>query len=135
MSQKVDGKMIFTDYWKGLVLNFSVIRNSVIFQQKFWWKDDIYMVFLSFLWYSRTWKIWFFAQCNNHIYLISLGRERIKICPDAIILYQIILKTTICYFYHSFSSSDMHQSITRSGCQAMGRNSSFVFFFWALRFW
>ena len=27
------------------------------FQPKSWWKDDIYMVFLSFLWYSRTWEI------------------------------------------------------------------------------
>ena len=95
LSQKVDWKMIFTDYWKGLVLNFSVMENSVFFwvkklverwyllvtekflfwtfrwweirsflQPKRWWKDDIYMVFLSFLWYSRTWEIWFFAQCT-----------------------------------------------------------------------
>ena len=28
--------------------------------QKNWWKDDIYLVFFSFLWYSRTWEIWFF---------------------------------------------------------------------------
>ena len=34
------------------------------FQPKSWWKDDIYMVFLSFLWYSRTREIWFFAQCT-----------------------------------------------------------------------
>ena len=27
-----------------------------------WWKDDIYIVFLSFLWYSRAWEILFFAQ-------------------------------------------------------------------------
>ena len=33
------------------------------FQKKSWWKDDIFVVFLSFLWYSRTWEIWFFAQC------------------------------------------------------------------------
>ena len=32
------------------------------FQPKSWWKDDIYLVFLSFLWYSRTCEIWFFAQ-------------------------------------------------------------------------
>ena len=94
LSQKVDGNMIFTDYWKVLVLNFSVMGNTVFFwvkklmerwyllvtekflfwtfrwweirsffQPKSWWKDDIYMVFLSFLWYSRTWELWFFAQC------------------------------------------------------------------------
>ena len=35
------------------------------FQPKSWWKDDIYVVFLSFLWYSRTWEIWFFTQWKN----------------------------------------------------------------------
>ena len=87
-------KMIFTDYWKVLVLNFPVVgntvffwvkklmerlyllatekflfwtfrwwENTIFFQPKSWWKDDIYLVFLSFPWYSRTWKIWFFMQC------------------------------------------------------------------------
>ena len=36
------------------------------FQPKSWWKDDIYMVFLSFLWYSRTLEIWFFVQWYLH---------------------------------------------------------------------
>ena len=62
LSQDVDGKMIFTGYWKVLVSNFSVMGNTVFFQPKSWWKDDIYLVFLSFPWYSRTWEIWFFAQ-------------------------------------------------------------------------
>ena len=34
LSQKVDGKMIFTDYWKGLVLNFSVMGNMAFFSAK-----------------------------------------------------------------------------------------------------
>ena len=55
LSQEVDGKMIFTGYWEVLVLNFSVMGNTVFFQPKSWWKDDIYLVFLSFPWYSRTW--------------------------------------------------------------------------------
>ena len=62
LSQEVDGKMIFTGYWEVLVLNIWLMENTVFFQPKSWWKDDIYMVFLSFLWYSRTWKIWFFAN-------------------------------------------------------------------------
>ena len=33
-SQKVDGKMISTDYGKVLVLNFSVMGNMVFFQPK-----------------------------------------------------------------------------------------------------
>ena len=63
LRQKVDGKMIFTGCWEILVLNFSVMGNTAFFQLRSWWKDDIYLVFLSFLWYSRTWEIWFFAQC------------------------------------------------------------------------
>ena len=86
--------LIFTGYWRVLVLNFSVMGNTVFFWVKklmqrwyllvnekflFWtfrwckirsffqskssWKDDIYLIFLSFPWYSRTWEIWFFAQC------------------------------------------------------------------------
>ena len=34
LSQKVDGNMIFTDYWKILVLNFSLIGNTVLFWVK-----------------------------------------------------------------------------------------------------
>ena len=61
LSQEFDGKMIFTGYWEVLLLNFSVIGNTVFFQPKNWWKD-LYMVFLSFPWYSKTSEIWFFAQ-------------------------------------------------------------------------
>ena len=92
LSQKVDGNMIFTDYWKVLVLTFSEMGNTIFswakklteiwcllitgkflfwtfrwleirsfFESRNWWKDDIYVVFLSFPWYSRTWEIWFFA--------------------------------------------------------------------------
>ena len=65
LRQKVDRKMIFTDYWKilvlghqnALVLNFSVMGNTVFFYPKIWRKDNIYLVFLSFPWYSRDWKI------------------------------------------------------------------------------
>ena len=41
LSQEVDRKMIFTGYGKVLVLNFSVIGNTVFFESKSWWKDDI----------------------------------------------------------------------------------------------
>ena len=103
LSQKVDGKMLFTDYWKVLVLNFSVIGKTVFFsveklmerwyllnnekflfwilrrweirsffQPKSWWKDHIYLAFLRFPWYSKTWEIWFFVQC----YLPSYWMQR-----------------------------------------------------------
>ena len=61
LTQEVDGKMIFTGYWEVLVLNIWLMENTVFFQPKSWWKDDIYMVFFIFLWYSRTWEIWFLA--------------------------------------------------------------------------
>ena len=61
LRQKVDGKMIFTGYWKVLVLSFSVMRNTVFFEAKSWYKGNIYLVFLSFPWYSRTWEIRFFV--------------------------------------------------------------------------
>ena len=103
LSQKVDGKMLFTDYGNVLVLNFSVIGKTVFFwveklmerwylltnekvlfwtlrrweirsffQPRSWWKDDIYLVFLRFPWYSGTWEIWFFTQC----YLLSYSMQQ-----------------------------------------------------------
>ena len=44
------------------------------------------------------------------------------------------MPTIIYYFHHLCSSSDIHQSITRWGCQGIGINSSFIFAFWAFRF-
>ena len=52
----ITGKFLFWTFWWWETRSF--------FQPKSWWKDDTYMVFLSFLWYSRTSEIWFFAQCN-----------------------------------------------------------------------
>ena len=47
-SQKVDGKMIFTDYWKVLVLNFSMMGNTVFFlSEEVDGKDDIYWLLKS----------------------------------------------------------------------------------------
>ena len=42
LSQKDDGKMIFTGHWKVLVLTISEMGNTVVFEPKRWWKDDIY---------------------------------------------------------------------------------------------
>ena len=42
-------------------------KYGLSFQPKSWWKDYIYVVFLSFLWYSMTWEICFFAQCTSKI--------------------------------------------------------------------
>ena len=47
VTQKVDGKMIFTNYWKVFVLKFSVMGNTVFFKSRSWWKDDIYWLLRS----------------------------------------------------------------------------------------
>ena len=47
LSQKVDGNMIFSDYWKILALIFSGMMNTVFFEPKSWWKDDIYWLLRS----------------------------------------------------------------------------------------
>ena len=44
---KVNGIVIFIDYWKVLALNFSEIDNTVFFEPKSWWKDDIYWLLKS----------------------------------------------------------------------------------------
>ena len=47
LSQKVGEKMISTDYWTGLALNFLVMGNMVFFGPRNWWKDDIYWLLSS----------------------------------------------------------------------------------------
>ena len=68
-----DGKSVFFELierWclmvtkKFLFWTFQWWEIRSLFQQKSWWKDDISLVFSSFPWYSRTWEIWFFAQCR-----------------------------------------------------------------------
>ena len=47
-------------------------------QPKSGWKDYIYMVFLSFLWYSRTWEICFFRAVlamNNPFSFMSYWKQ------------------------------------------------------------
>ena len=96
LRQRVYGKMIFTGYWKVLVLSFSVMRNTVMeiwyllitekflfwafwwreiqsfFIPKSWYKDNIYLVFLSFSWYSRTWEVRFFVQWFFYLHFLFL---------------------------------------------------------------
>ena len=54
--------------------------------------------------------------------------DRTQVAPGWSFSYQIILKTIIYYFHHLPSSPDIHQSVTRSGCQAMGTSPSFICF-------
>ena len=62
LGQAVDEKMIFAGYREVPVLNISVMGNTIFFQPKSWWKVDNFLIFLSFSWYSRAWKMRIFVQ-------------------------------------------------------------------------
>ena len=83
----------------------------------------------SVLKWPGTWSIQYTISPKTAMFIYALGWVRSKYILRWWFLYQIILKTTICYFHHLFSSSDMHQSITRLGCQAMCKSSSLIFAF------
>ena len=63
LSQKVDGNMMFTDYWKVLVLNFSVMGNTVFFWVKKLMERWYLLVTEKFLfWTFQWWEIRCFFQ-------------------------------------------------------------------------
>ena len=58
--------MIFTDYWKALVLNFSVIGNMVFFEQRSWWKRWYLLITEKPLfWIFRSWEIRSFFESRS----------------------------------------------------------------------
>ena len=78
LSQKVDGKMIFTNYWKFFVLNFSMMGNTVFFSVKKLMERWYLLVNEKLLfWTFRWWEIRSFFQpkCRrkDDIYLVFLG--------------------------------------------------------------
>ena len=63
LSQKVNGKIIFTDYWKVLVLNFSVMGNTVFFWVKKLMERWYLLVTEKFLFGTfRWWEIPLLSQ-------------------------------------------------------------------------
>ena len=66
LSQKVDAKMIFTDYWKVLVLIFSGIGNTVLFWVKKVMERWYLLIPEKFLfWFFREWEIRSFFQSRS----------------------------------------------------------------------
>ena len=58
LSQKVGGNMIFTDYWKVLILIFSGMRNTVFFWAKKLMEIWYLLITENFLfWTFRWWEI------------------------------------------------------------------------------
>ena len=93
LSQKVNRNMIFIDYWKVLVLNFSEIGNTVFFEPKGWWKyihwllksycfelfgDGKYGLFLSLkvnrnMIFTDYWKVLLlnFSEIGNTVFFLT----------------------------------------------------------------
>ena len=70
LSQKVDGKMMFTDYWKVFVLNVSEMENTVFFWAKKLRKNDIYwLYYLLSIKNDST----FFPSCDMHKFHALVG--------------------------------------------------------------
>ena len=66
LSQKSDGKMIFTDYWKALPLNFLEMRNTVLFSAKKSMEKWYLLITEKFLfWTFWRWEIRSFEQKAN----------------------------------------------------------------------
>ena len=73
LSQKVDGKMSFSDYWKVHVLNFSEMGNTVSFWAKMLMERWYLLITGKFLfWTFRWWEIRYFFEpkswWKDHIY-------------------------------------------------------------------
>ena len=102
LGQNIDGNR-FTDYWKGSC--FELFRDGkygtvffrarkclgtfprrqirLFFQPKSCGKDDIYLVFFSFSWYSRTWWIWIFMQLKLKLEYKFLYQLFQMLLPDS----------------------------------------------------
>ena len=76
LRQKVNEKMIFTDYWNVLVLNFSGMKSTAFFEAKSWWKDDIYWLLESSCF--EPWKVLVlnFSEMGNTV--IFWGKKLIE---------------------------------------------------------
>ena len=58
-----DGNMVFTDYWKVLVLNFSEIKNTVFFWARRLMERWYLLITEKVLfWTFQRWEIWSFSE-------------------------------------------------------------------------
>ena len=97
LSEKVDEKIIFTEKFLFWTFRWWEIRS--FFQPRNWWKDDIYLVFFSFTWYSRAWEIWFFVQWHQYNHLAIN-------CLDICFSYIFYIKNTAFSVYHFYWLQD-----------------------------
>ena len=87
-------KFLFWTFWR--------LKTRYFFQPKSWWKDDIYLVFLNFPVYFRTWKIWLFLRwtcCSLQIISLKLINELFWIFYPYSLLKMTPHKSTPLCFY------------------------------------
>ena len=78
------------------------------FQRKSWWKDDIYLVFLSFLWYSRFWELWFFVQCTSPLKCVDCHTFSSYVISGTVLLFFVLMSrkyhvSSLDYFWEKTS--------------------------------
>ena len=108
VSQKTDGKTIFTDFWKVLVLNFLKMGNTVYFWQKCWWKNDIQWLLEStcfepfgdgehgLFWAKKLMERWCFL-CLFELFMIFQDLGNMAFC--AVLKTSYINGKTSCHYY------------------------------------
>ena len=79
LSQKVDGKIVFTDYWKFLVLNFLEMGNMILFgAKKFmkrWYLLGLFELYVIFQ-YNFLCSRWVIYQ-NQHFLIILIVDSKV----------------------------------------------------------
>ena len=74
---------------------FLEMGNIVFFDPKRWWKDDIYLVSLSFPLYFRNLEIWFQVKCNDQLNEQSNSNKQTK-------LKKSILLSHLRDYFHAY---------------------------------
>ena len=90
------------------------------FQPKSWWKDDIYLVFLSFPLYSGTWEIRFFVQWADSLILQSEKNFSVSKLPNdgpSILMRSMVSSPNlVCSTNFSLCSCKKNHAHKRQNC-------------------
>ena len=101
VSQKTDGKTIFTDCWKVLDLNYLKMGNTVYFWQKSWWKNHIQWLLESpcfepfgdgkhsLFWAKKLMERWYFLGLFE-IFMIFQDLENMGSCAAISMERQVV---------------------------------------------
>ena len=140
LSQKVDGKMIFTDYWKVLVLNFSMMGNTVFFESRSWWKRWYLLITEKFLfWTFRWWEIRFFFSQKVDRKMILTGDREVLILNFSVMWNTIFFSAKKLmerwYLLGLFELSMIFQDLGNTVFRAVWCVYDMMTALWSLSFW